>query len=262
MNEQALVPILGPSEARRLTNEVKRDAETLWRRLIELHQAGAHTALGYPAWADYCSTEFGFGRRHAYRLLEAGRVAERVSHGSLNERQARELAPLLRDEDEDAVVEVWRELQAEHGDGLTAEKIRTAVEKKLAPKSKPPANRTTDPVADVRRRLSDLRPADELLSEREFQRAVTDALTAFGWKWTHFRPGQTGRGWRTPLSGSPGYPDVTAVRGDRVIWLELKAEKGRATDEQEAWIAALSAAGQEARVFRPSDWPTLEEILR
>jgi hypothetical protein len=50
-----------------------------------------------------------------------------------NEAQARELAPLLRDEDEDAVVEVWHELRDEYGERLTAEKVRAAVERKLRP---------------------------------------------------------------------------------------------------------------------------------
>ncbi len=43
-----------------------------------------------------------------------------------NERQARELLPLLR-EDEVQAVELWRELRAEHGDAVTAATIREAV---------------------------------------------------------------------------------------------------------------------------------------
>ena len=112
MNKQALVPVLGPSEARRLTDAIKRDAEALWQKLVELYDGGAHTALGYSSWQTYCEAEFGFGRSQSYRLLEAGRVAELVPHGGMNERQARELAPLLRDEDENAVVEVWSKVSS------------------------------------------------------------------------------------------------------------------------------------------------------
>jgi hypothetical protein len=121
VSERSLVPVIGPSEARRLTDEVKRDAEALWQKLVELYDGGAHAALGYSSWQAYCEAEFGFGRSQSYRLLEAGRVAELVPHGGMNERQARELAPLLRDEDEDAVVEVWSEVSSEHGERLTAE---------------------------------------------------------------------------------------------------------------------------------------------
>jgi hypothetical protein len=57
----------------------------------KLTNDGGHTALGYSSWQAYCETEFGFGRSQSYRLLEAGRVAELVPHGGMNERQAREL---------------------------------------------------------------------------------------------------------------------------------------------------------------------------
>jgi hypothetical protein len=175
----ALAPSYGPSEARRLTDEVKRDAQALWRKLIELYEGGAHTALNYPSWHEYCQAEFGFGRRHSYRLLEAGRVAERVPHGTLNERQARELAPLLRDEDEDAVVEVWHELRDEYGEELTAEKVRTAVERRLRPK---PPNVTVLPAA--RSEVDRIARAREVLS-----RACEDAARLVA-EWLEENPGE------------------------------------------------------------------------
>jgi hypothetical protein len=100
------------------------------------------------------------------------------------------------------------------------------------------------------------------VSEREFERAVLDTLRLFGWRFCHFRPARTNRGWRTPLSGDPGFPDIVAVRGNHVLWLELKAENGRLGDEQARWLAALGVAGQEVHCFRPSDWDVLEEVLR
>jgi hypothetical protein len=59
-----------------------------------------------------------------------------------------------------------------------------------------------------------------------------------------------------------GYPDITAVRRDRILFIELKAEKGRLSEEQGAWLADLGAAGAEAFCWRPSDWPAIEETLR
>jgi hypothetical protein len=129
----ALAPSFGPSEARRLTDQVKSDAQALWQKLVELYEGGAWSALNYPSWHEYCATEFGFGRSHSYRLLEAGRVAELVPHGGMNERQARELAPVLREDDEEAVVDLWCELREEYGEQLTAAKVRAAVEKRLKP---------------------------------------------------------------------------------------------------------------------------------
>jgi hypothetical protein len=100
------------------------------------------------------------------------------------------------------------------------------------------------------------------MTEREFQRTVTDSLSALGWRWTHFRPARTNRGWRTPLSGDPGFPDIVAVRDDRVLWIELKAEAGRLSEEQGRWLAALGLAGQDVHCWRPSDWDLIEETLR
>lgn len=126
---------LDAGSARALTDEVKRDAEQLWSKLLRLYEGGAHTALGYPSWGKYFEVEFGGSSRHGYRLLDAGRVLESVTHGSLaaapNERQARELAPLLR-EDEQAVVEVWRDLRDEYGaENVTAKKIRGLVRNRM-----------------------------------------------------------------------------------------------------------------------------------
>jgi len=137
VNDQALVPALGPSQARLLTNQVKRDAEALWRKLVELYEGGAHSALGYSSWGEYFAAEFGQSARRGYQLLDAGRALAAVNHGSLappNERQARELVPLLREEEEDAVVDLWVDLRDEFGERLTADNVRSAVEKKLRPR--------------------------------------------------------------------------------------------------------------------------------
>jgi VRR-NUC domain len=100
------------------------------------------------------------------------------------------------------------------------------------------------------------------VSERDFEQTVTDALTLFGWRWCHFRPARTQRGWRTPLSGSPGFPDIVAVRGDRILYVELKAANGKLRDEQQAWLSNLGAAGADCHCWRPSDWPFIERLIR
>jgi hypothetical protein len=128
----SLIPataVLDRGEARRLTDEVKQDAKALWQKLLRLYEGAAHLALGYSSWHAYCEAEFGFGQSHSYRLLDAGRVADLVPQLG-NEAQARELVPLL-DRPED-LVEVVRELQAEYGARLTADKLRAAVTEKLA----------------------------------------------------------------------------------------------------------------------------------
>jgi hypothetical protein len=101
------------------------------------------------------------------------------------------------------------------------------------------------------------------ISEQDFQQAVTDTLTALGWRWIHFRAARTQRGWKTALSGSPGFPDLCAVRGERVLFLELKAQKGKLRDEQRHWLSALGAShAVEVHCWRPDDWPLIEGLLR
>ena len=102
-----------------------------------------------------------------------------------------------------------------------------------------------------------------VISERDFQKTVLEAARALGWRTAHFRASRTAHGWRTPVEGDgQGFPDVVAVRGDRVLWLELKSESGRLSEEQGQWLAALGLAGQEVHCVRPSDWAVVEEILR
>lgn len=55
-----------------------------------------------------------------------------------------------------------------------------------------------------------------------------------------------------------GFPDRVLIR-DRVIFVELKTEKGPVSDSQSRWLTALAKAGAEAYLWRPSD---LEEVGR
>lgn len=106
------------------------------------------------------------------------------------------------------------------------------------------------------------RPLLLKVSEASFQSAVCDLATATGWRWCHFRPGRVqGGGWRTPIAGSPGWPDLMMCRGDKALFVELKAADGRVTPAQRAWLDALREAGLDARTWRPSDWDEITEVL-
>jgi hypothetical protein len=62
---------------------------------------------------------------------------------------------------------------------------------------------------------------------------------------------------------NPGLPDLLLVR-ERVVFAELKTEKGRLSEEQGRWLFRLDAAGAEAHVWRPADWRSgvVERVLR
>jgi len=70
----------------------------------------------------------------------------------------------------------------------------------------------------------------------------------------HSRPARSHRGCRTPIIGDVGYPDLTLCRDGRLIFAELKAERGRLSDEQARWLQDLAATRAEVVVWRPSDW--------
>lgn len=97
------------------------------------------------------------------------------------------------------------------------------------------------------------------LSEDDLKTKIMDFAKLQGWRIVHIRPARTAKGWRTPYEGDPGLPDLIMARGGRVLLAELKAQTGRATPEQKLWLAA---AGPNGRLWRPSDWPAIEEDLR
>lgn len=70
--------------------------------------------------------------------------------------------------------------------------------------------------------------------------------------------------WRS-FHSPAGFPDCVMVRiepGPRLIFAELKSEKGKVTPEQEQWLEALQFIGVEAYLWRPADFDDIVEIMR
>ena len=87
-------------------------------------------------------------------------------------------------------------------------------------------------------------------SEREFTTWLVQLADSFGWWIAHFRPARTEVGWRTPMQGDAGYPDITLARSDRgLIIAELKSSRGRLSPRQKRWLAELS--GMEPDWWKP-----------
>lgn len=102
------------------------------------------------------------------------------------------------------------------------------------------------------------------LTESGFQRQVVELATILGWHTAHFRPAQTSKGWRTPVSGDlgKGWPDLILARGRRLIFAEIKADKGRLSEDQERVLNVLGATGTETHTWWPADFDRVAEILR
>ena len=93
------------------------------------------------------------------------------------------------------------------------------------------------------------------LSEKDFSQTVYDLARMLGWLVVRFPT------WR-PTGTMPGFLDIIAVRRGRVLFAELKAEDGKPTPAQCKWLWALAEAGAEVYVFKPSNWPQIEQVLR
>jgi hypothetical protein len=89
------------------------------------------------------------------------------------------------------------------------------------------------------------------VTEREWQRQITDLATMLGWSWYHTHDSR-----RSPA----GFPDLVLWR-ERVVYVELKAQRGRLRPEQRVTITAFRQAGAEVYVWRPSDFDTARRVL-
>ena len=101
------------------------------------------------------------------------------------------------------------------------------------------------------------------VTERDFQLAVWRYAESRGWKCHYvYKTAQRLQDGSYRGTGTPGWPDVIAVRGEVLCAIELKAERGSATAEQKQWIAALAEVpGIQADVFKPRDAARLMEML-
>ena len=97
------------------------------------------------------------------------------------------------------------------------------------------------------------------VSEADWTRTVTDIATLYGWIWAHFRPAQTAKGWRTPMSGHTGFPDLVLARDGDVLLVELKQDGKYPRPDQRLWLAHL---GPHGCVWRPADLDTVTARLR
>lgn len=110
------------------------------------------------------------------------------------------------------------------------------------------------------------------LTEKQFEAQVKDLAKIFGWKYYHT--------WRS-IHSPAGFPDCVLVRPPRLIFAELKSEKGSVSEKQQEWLDILKACQErpkdfaleyaekrgyvlipEVYIWRPDDIEEIVECLR
>jgi len=94
------------------------------------------------------------------------------------------------------------------------------------------------------------------LTEKDFESQIKDLARLFGWKYYHT--------WRS-IHSPAGFPDCVLVRQSRIIFAELKSEKGKVSPAQQEWLDALGNVGDkdvQVYLWHPSDFDKIVEVLR
>jgi hypothetical protein len=99
------------------------------------------------------------------------------------------------------------------------------------------------------------------LTEKEFMAQVRQLAHLWGWRTYHTHDSSR---------SDEGFPDLVFVKcrrpghptPRRAFYAELKTAKGKLRPEQNEWICDLRAAGEEVYIWRPSDWPEIERVLK
>ena len=107
--------------------------------------------------------------------------------------------------------------------------------------------------------------------EAAFMDAVAEYARTNGWLVAHFTAGKTmsGRAFLTAAryDGS-GFPDLTMVRRNRIVFAELKRKGVRSVSAgQQVWARALIGLeddnpGVEYHLWNPIDWDKIERTLK
>lgn len=97
------------------------------------------------------------------------------------------------------------------------------------------------------------------ITERDWQSHVTKIATVKGWRYYHPPDNR-------PVNGRiqkviSGFPDLCLIKGNRMIFVELKRETGIVSPEQIEWHDAIKNCGIEVYIWRPSDLHFLVGIL-
>ena len=82
-------------------------------------------------------------------------------------------------------------------------------------------------------------------TENGFQAAVIELAQLRGW-YVYHNPDSR--------RSAAGWPDLVLIRPPRIVYAELKTDKGRLRASQRDVLRMLEDCGAETHVWRPADW--------
>lgn len=90
------------------------------------------------------------------------------------------------------------------------------------------------------------------LTETQFQTTILELARSRCWVDYHTLDSRGSQG---------GWPDLVLIRPPQLLFVELKAPKGRVSALQQFWLDGLGVAGVDARLWRPADWDEIVDVL-
>lgn len=99
------------------------------------------------------------------------------------------------------------------------------------------------------------------LKEAEMtERQLQDRIIAYC-QWLRLKVYHVNRSDKGVVS-SKGFPDLVIAGPMGTIFVELKSQAGKVTEEQKEWLAVLSRSQDHVYVWRPEDWDYIEQTLK
>lgn len=77
------------------------------------------------------------------------------------------------------------------------------------------------------------------MTETQLTDVLVEACRLYGYRISHFRPARTEQGWRTPVQGHSGFPDLAIAGHGILLLVELKIGRAKLRPDQEGWRDAI-----------------------
>ncbi len=94
------------------------------------------------------------------------------------------------------------------------------------------------------------------MTEKELTKLLQKTLKQTGWLGAHFHDSRREIKPNVFIGdlSAKGFPDIVAIKKNRLLVVELKSETGKLREQQPEWLDAFSDVGAEVFLWRPTHW--------